>query len=293
MNKKRLSALGDWLFVSLQYLLPQHGLSRIVHRLMRVENPVVKNALIRWFVERFKVDLSEAQRTRAEDYRSFNDFFTRRLDDDARPVDGGPDRLTSPVDGRVSELGTLDGRRLLQAKGAHYSVTELLGGDEELAARFEGGEFATLYLAPSNYHRIHMPMDGTLRSMTLVPGKLFSVNEATVREVPRLFARNERVICSFDTARGPLVMVLVGAIFVGSIETVWAGEVTPGGPRELTRHDYQGAAARQLAQGEEMGRFNMGSTVILLLPRGSARWDKDLSAGEPIRMGQCLATLED
>ncbi len=290
MNQKKVSALAEWLFVSLQYLLPQHGLSRIVHWLMRVQTPAVKNLLIRWFIGQYKVEMKEARRRRADDYASFNDFFTRALNEDARPVAFGVNNLVSPVDGKVSELGGINGQRILQAKGSTYSVTQLLGGDEDLARQFHGGEFATLYLAPSNYHRIHMPVSGVLKSMTYIPGRLFSVNEATVRGVPGLFARNERVVCSFDTDHGPMVMVLVGAIFVGSIETVWAGEITPGGPTDITHSDYQGEQSVRLVQGEEMGRFNMGSTVILLMPRGKCNWRETLAAGTPIRMGQVLAS---
>ncbi|MDH3400886.1 MAG: archaetidylserine decarboxylase [Chromatiales bacterium] len=290
MTQKKISAFGEWLFVSMQYLLPQHALSRIIHQLMRIEISGVKNLLIRWFVGQFKVDLSEARRTQAEDYSSFNDFFTRSLDDDARPVAFGTHNLVSPVDGRISELGDIHGDRILQAKGATYTVSELLGGDQELAREFLGGEFATLYLAPSNYHRIHMPLTGNLQTMTYIPGKLFSVNEATVRGVPGLFARNERVVCNFETEHGPMVMVLVGAMFVGSIETVWAGEITPGGPDILTRTSYRGEKPVRLVQGEEMGRFNMGSTVILLMPNGKCEWLEDLQAGSPIQMGQLLAT---
>ena len=290
MNQKKGSALAEWLFVSLQYLLPQHGLSRIVHWLMRVRTPMVKNLLIRWFVGQYKVDMSEARRRRTDDYACFNDFFTRALNEEARPVAFGTDNLVSPVDGKVSELGGIDDQRILQAKGSSYTVTQLLGGDEDLARQFHGGEFATLYLAPSNYHRIHMPVSGKLKAMTYIPGRLFSVNEATVRGVPALFSRNERVVCSFDTDHGPMVMVLVGAIFVGSIETVWAGEITPGGPDALTRSDYGDDKPIRLVQGEEMGRFNMGSTVILLMPGGKCHWQENLAAGAPICMGQLLAT---
>jgi phosphatidylserine decarboxylase len=291
MTKEKISAFGEWLFVSMQYLLPQHALSRIIHRVMRIEIPGIKNLLIRWFVGQFKVDLSEAQRTRPEDYASFNDFFTRSLDEDARSVVFGTHNLVSPVDGKVSELGDIHGDRILQAKGTSYTVGELLGGDQELANEFLGGEFATLYLAPANYHRIHMPLTGKLHTMTYIPGKLFSVNEATVRGVPGLFARNERVVCNFETEHGPMVMVLVGAIFVGSIETVWAGEITPGGPDTLTRTSYQTDKPIRLVQGEEMGRFNMGSTVILLMPKGKCDWLDNLQAGSPIQMGELLATI--
>jgi phosphatidylserine decarboxylase len=293
MNQRKSAAVLEWLFVSLQYLLPQHTLSRAVHWLMRLELRPLKNSLIRWFVGRYQIDLNEYKGRRADDYKSFNDFFTRALDDDARPIAFGQDKLVSPVDGTVSQMGEIHGQSILQAKGSHYTVAKLLGGDADLAREFEGGEFATLYLAPSNYHRIHMPVSGTLKSMTYIPGRLFSVNEATVRGVPGLFGRNERVVCNFDTEHGPMVMVLVGALFVGSIETVWAGEITPGGPAILTRKDYSGEKRPRLVQGEEMGRFNMGSTVILLMPRKKYTWHRQLAAGRSIRMGQCLASAED
>lgn len=290
MNQKKGSAVAEWLFVSMQYLLPQHGLSRIVHWLMRVRTPVVKNLLIRWFIGQYKVEMSDAKRRRADDFACFNDFFTRALNEEARPVAFGTHNLASPVDGKISQLGYIDDQRILQAKGSSYTVARLLGGDEDLAKQFYGGEFATLYLTPSDYHRIHMPVSGKLKSMTYIPGRLFSVNEATVRGVPGLFSRNERVVCTFDTEHGPMVMVLVGAIFVGSIETVWAGEITPGGPGEITRSDYEDETPIRLVQGEEMGRFNMGSTVILLMPRGTYQWQKKLAAGTRICMGQLLAT---
>ena len=276
------------MFAWMQYLLPQHTLSRVVHWLMRLQLPAVKNRLIHWFVGHFKVDLSDATLTRAEDFESFNAFFTRALDPDARPVAFGEQNVVSPVDGRISEIGSIDGESLYQAKGHHYSLRGLLAGSERLADAYQGGHFATLYLAPSNYHRIHMPVSGTLREMIYVPGRLFSVNEATVNNVPGLFARNERVICHFETLHGPMAMILVGAIFVGSIETVWAGEITPGRERKLQGSDYRGSRGVRLVQGEEMGRFNMGSTVILLFPDSALRWEEARGAGAPLEMGQLL-----
>jgi len=283
-----MTEAGQKLFAWMQYPLPQHALSRLIHWLMRLQLPAVKNRLIHWFVGQFKVDLSEATLNRAEDFESFNAFFTRALDPEARPVAFGEHNVVSPVDGRISEIGRIDGERLYQAKGHHYSLGALLAGSERLAQAYLDGHFATLYLAPSNYHRIHMPVSGTLREMIYVPGRLFSVNEATVNNVPGLFARNERVICHFETLHGPMAMILVGAIFVGSIETVWAGEITPGRPRRLESSDYGGSRGVRLVQGEEMGRFNMGSTVILLFPDAALQWEGTRRPGTPLEMGQLL-----
>jgi len=283
-----MSDFGQRLFAWMQYPLPQHALSRIVHWLMRLQSPLLKNRMIHWFVGQFQVDLSDAQRTRVEDFESFNDFFTRSLDPEARPIAFGEQHIVSPVDGRISEIGRIDGERLFQAKGHYYSLTHLLAGQEDMAGEFRAGHFATLYLAPSNYHRIHMPASGKLTDMMYVPGRLFSVNAATVNNIPGLFARNERVICRFDTLHGPMVMVLVGAIFVGSIETTWAGEITPGHVRRAERTPYRGSSSIRLVQGEEMGRFNMGSTVILLLPDGPLSWQSEMRAGQTLNMGQLL-----
>jgi len=283
-----MTEAGQKLFAWMQYPLPQHALSRLIHWLMRLQLPAAKNRLIHWFVGQFKVDLSEATLNRAEDFESFNAFFTRALDPEARPVAFGEHNVVSPVDGRISEIGRIDGERLYQAKGHHYSLGALLAGSERLAQAYLDGHFATLYLAPSNYHRIHMPVSGTLREMIYVPGRLFSVNEATVKNVPGLFARNERVICHFETLHGPMAMILVGAIFVGSIETVWAGEITPGRPRRLESSDYGGSRGVRLVQGEEMGRFNMGSTVILLFPGAALQWERTRGPGTPLEMGQLL-----
>jgi len=250
-----MSEFSQKCFAWVQYPLPQHALSRVVHWLMRLQSPLIKNRLIHWFVGQFQVDLSDAQRTSPEQFESFNDFFTRSLDPEARPIAFGEHHLVSPVDGRVSEVGRIDGERLIQAKGHDYSLTQLLAGQQDMAGEFLDGHFATLYLAPSNYHRIHMPASGSLSDMMYVPGRLFSVNAATVNNIPGLFARNERVICRFDTLHGPMVMVLVGAIFVGSIETTWAGEITPGHLRRPERTPFKGSSSIRLVQGEEMGRF--------------------------------------
>ncbi|MBV6424668.1 MAG: Phosphatidylserine decarboxylase proenzyme [Steroidobacteraceae bacterium] len=285
--------VGARLFVALQYLLPQHGLSRLVHALARARTHWVKNGLIRAFLRGFSPDLSDALETDPYAYPSFNAFFTRALRADTRPVAADAAAVASPVDGTVSECGPIRGDRLLQAKGHDYTLGTLLAGRESLAARFEGGRFATIYLAPWNYHRIHMPLAGTLAETWYVPGRLFSVNQVTAAHVAGLFARNERVICAFD-GPAPFALVLVGALNVGSMETVWHGEITPRRPRELSRLDSELPALappRTLEKGAEMGRFNMGSTVILLLPPGHAEWDTGLSAGRSVRVGERIGSL--
>ncbi len=286
--------IGARLFVALQYLLPQHGLSRLVHALTRVRVRWIKNGLIRAFMRGFKPDLSDAIEADPCAYPTFNAFFTRALRDDARAIAPGADAIASPVDGTVSECGPIRGDRLLQAKGHDFTLDALLAG-REIARRFEGGQFATIYLAPYNYHRIHMPLAGTLTETWYVPGWLFSVNRTTATHVAGLFARNERVICAFDGAL-PFALVLVGALNVGSMATVWHGEVTPRRPRTLASLPIDAvapgtAAPRTLAKGAEMGRFNMGSTVILLLPPGRAQWDGSLAAGRIVRVGERIGAF--
>jgi phosphatidylserine decarboxylase len=281
--------MRDRLFITLQHVLPQHFLSRAVLRLTRVRAPWVKNTLISKFVREFKPDVSEAAQPDALSYGSFNEFFTRALREGVRPVEADPRILVSPVDGTVSQIGRLDGSRLLQAKGHSFTLEALLAGSSA-AETFRGGNFATLYLAPYNYHRIHMPMAGTLRAAWYVPGHLFSVNAVTAESVPNLFARNERVVCLFESGTEAFAMVLVGALFVGSIATVWHGDVTPRTPRKLTELPLdRSRSSLSLEKGAEMGRFNMGSTVILLTPAGSSDWRQPLAPGSRIRMGEALA----
>lgn len=287
-NNNRPCSLMDKLLTLPQYLLPQHLLSVCMHRITRSQIGWFKNFFIRFICWKFKVDISEAASAELADYPSFNAFFTRRLRDGIRPVAAGDRVVVSPVDGAISQLGAISGGSIIQAKGRDYSVSELLGGDNKLAARLEGGQFATIYLSPRDYHRIHMPLTGRLTSMRYVPGKLFSVNPRTARAVPRLFARNERVVTVFDTEFGPLVQVLVGAIFVGSMETVWAGQITPPYGRLLRDWTYIGNDAIKLNKGEEMGRFNMGSTVVLLLPPGMPEFKAGWQAGNSIRLGQAM-----
>lgn len=255
----------------------------------RVETRL-KDPVVRWFIRRYGADMSEAEQSRPEAYPSFNAFFTRALRPDARPLDADPAALVAPADSTVSALGHIRSGRIIQAKGHDYSVETLLGGDPRRAAPFLNGHFITLYLSPGDYHRVHMPADGRLRETVYVPGRLFSVGPHTVRTIPHLFARNERVACLFDTGRGALASVMVGAINVGSIELVWAGEITP--PRH--RLTVTGYADRlvQLPRGAEMGRFNMGSTVILLLPDVPFQWRTDLEEGARVKVGERLGKFE-
>jgi phosphatidylserine decarboxylase len=285
--------LIDYLKAWPTYLLPMHALSRVMHVVTRSEIRWWKTAFTRWFVNRFKVDMSQAQEPDLGSYPSFNAFFTRALRDDARPIAGDEAVLACPVDGAVSQLGSIENGRIFQAKGHDYSLLELLAGDTEHAKLFEDGQFATLYLSPSDYHRIHIPIDGQLSAMSHIPGRLFSVSPATVRAVPRLFARNERVVAYFDTTAGPMAVVMVGAIFVASIDTVWAGEVTPPAGKTIRHWSYDTEdASLRFAKGSEIGRFNMGSTVILLFGHDAIHWRDDIQPGDRVRMGQALATRD-
>jgi len=274
-----------------QQVLPQHALTALVYQLTRCRVPWAKDFLIRNFCRIYRVDLGEAELTDAGAYPSFNAFFTRALQTGARPVDPAPDALVSPVDGRVSQIGRIRDGLLVQAKGRDYSVAALLGDSPADAERFSGGSFATLYLAPHNYHRIHMPCAARLQHMRYIPGRLFSVNESSVEEIDNLFARNERVVCTFD-GPGRVVVCPVGALFVGSMETVWHGEITPARERHITDFDYSSTApVRDFARGDEMGRFNMGSTVILLFEEGRVEWDTKLGPGSEVRVGQRIGRL--
>ena len=276
--------MRDRLFITSQYLLPQHLLSRLAGGLANCTWSWVKNPFINWFVKRYQVDMSQAVEPDPTAYRCFNDFFTRALLPDARPLDAGEASILCPADGAISQLGKIEHGRIFQAKGQSFSVLELLGGNPAHAEQFQGGEFATVYLSPSDYHRVHMPLGGTLRDMIYVPGKLFSVNQTTAENVPELFARNERVVCLFDTDAGPMAVVLVGAMIVASVETVWAGLVAP--PQRQLRSESYGHSAPELERGAEMGRFKLGSTAIVLFAPGRARWDEHLTAGSLVRMGQ-------
>lgn len=280
----------DYLKALPQYLMPGHLVSRLIHAFTRLRHPGIKNRFTSWFVKQFNVNMDEALESDPLAYEHFNAFFTRELKPGARPVVSGAEQLASPVDGAVSQAGEIIDGRIFQAKGHDYTLEQLLGGSAKRAAPFQGGSFATIYLSPRDYHRIHMPIDGTLHEMVHVPGRLFSVSPATTRVIPGLFARNERVISLFDTAVGPMALVKVGAVNVGSIETVWAGEVTPPAGRVVRNRRYEGEEAITLKKGEEMGRFNMGSTVILVFGPDAIEWSGAIRAGEPVRLGQLLAT---
>jgi phosphatidylserine decarboxylase len=279
----------DRLFILFQHFVPQHLLSRCTGALAELRHPLwLKDWLIARFIAFFGVDMSEAQEPVAARYASFNEFFTRPLRADARPLATAD--FICPVDGALSQFGAIERDQIFQAKGHSYSTAALVGGDRELAARFENGSFATLYLSPRDYHRIHMPCDGRLMRMIHVPGALFSVNPTTARGVPGLFARNERVVCVFDSAHGPFVLTLVGATIVGSMATVWHGVVNPPRPGRLRDWRY---ADQQLeyAQGAEMGRFLLGSTVVMLFPKGAVqKFNPAWAPGRAIRMGEVMGT---
>lgn len=278
------------LFIFMQYVLPHHTLSRLIGCLAECETAWFKNRLIAWFIKRYHVDMSEALQEDPSAYQHFNDFFTRALKTDARPLDSSQHSVLSPADGAISQLGKIEHGRIFQAKGHSFSLLELLGGDAERAAPFMSGSFSTVYLSPKDYHRVHMPLTGILREMVYIPGRLFSVNQTTAEHVPELFARNERVACIFDTEQGPMAVVLVGAMVVASIETVWAGVITP--PlRQLRSYDYSQAARQPitLEKGAEMGRFKLGSTAIVLFGPDQVTWDTALQQASAVKVGQRLA----
>lgn len=279
----------DKIFIFFQHILPHHLLSRLTGILADLEKPLwLKNQVIGQFIRIFNVDMSEALEPDHQRYASFNDFFTRPLREGARPVASAD--IVCPADGAVSQMGPISEGLLLQAKGRYYSTEELLGGDQERAAAFSGGEFATIYLSPRDYHRVHMPVTGRLSATSYIPGQLFSVNGVTADNVDRLFARNERLVCYFDTDQGPMAMILVGAMIVAGIETVWSGRVAPP-PRQPAKVDYVNLPREvALEKGEEMGRFVLGSTVILLFPPGAMSFDERYAAGATTRMGEELGT---
>ncbi|SRR5690606_6043825 len=281
----------DKLFVLSQYVTPQLAVSRLAGRLADSEStPALKNRVIKWFIGRYGVNMSEAAEPDFTAYPTFNAFFTRALKSGARTIDPDPSTLVSPVDGAISQIGQISTDRVFQAKGQSFSLTELLGGDDERAEPFREGEFATIYLSPKDYHRIHMPMAGTLKEMVYVPGKLFSVNPVTAENVPNLFARNERVACLFDTEAGPMAMVLVGAMIVGSVETTWAGVVAPNSGK-VTQWQYSGDDAVRFEKGQEMGRFRLGSTVVLVMPKGAVKWQPNQVAEKTVQLGEAFGKL--
>ena len=279
------------LFIFFQYLLPHHLLSRGVGIL--AQNHLLRKLFIRTFIKRYKVDLSQAKIQDVEKFENFNAFFTRELQADARPLPTAQGAIVCPADGAVSQLGDIADGNLLQAKGKHYSCQSLLAGDAQMAALFQSGKFATIYLSPSDYHRVHMPMAGILKKTIYVPGKLFSVNQTTAESVPNLFARNERLVCLFTTAAGPMAVILAGAMIVAGIDTVWAGEICPmAGKRDIQITDYSNQIpAVQLPLGGELGRFRLGSTAIVLFQHGAMKFESSLEATSSVAMGQLLGQV--
>lgn len=284
-----MKLIFEKLAAGMQYLLPHHLLSALVYQLMRIKTPWVKNFQIRSIARLAGVNWDEAESANLEDYTHFNHFFTRQLRPGARTIDDNPHSLISPCDGKISELGTIRNDRIFQAKHHDYSLRSLLA-DDPACSDWENGHFCTIYLSPRDYHRVHMPLSGDLLRMTYVPGRQFSVAPYTVRQVPGLFARNERLVCVFDTEAGPVAQILVGAMLVSSMATVWAGEITPGAGRKIITTRYEKSSV-YLQRGAEMGRFNMGSTVILLLPQAAISGFGDLAAGDSLLQGQKLAIM--
>ena len=276
------------LFITFQHIVPQHLLSRGVGRLAASENTFVKNTFIKNFAAKYQVNMAEALEENPLAYKSFNDFFTRALKPNARPIASDSKAIISPADGAISQIGAITADKIFQAKGHDYSVTTLLGGNEQRAAAFVGGQFATVYLSPKDYHRVHMPFMGKLTQMIYVPGDLFSVNTTTAENVPNLFARNERVVCLFDTEVGQMAVVLVGAMIVAGIATAWAGNLAPQG-KNIVVTNYDGSII--LKKGDELGRFYLGSTAIVLFGANVMQWRNNLTATTPVRMGEAMGQI--
>lgn len=271
-----------------QYLIPQIGLSNLMGKL--ANQSTLNQIAINWFVKHYQVNMSEAKQPNISHYKTFNDFFTRELKDGTRPFDTASEKLISPVDGMISQIGDIDQGRIIQAKGRDYSVLELLGGQPTQAEPFRDGKFATLYLSPKDYHRVHMPIDGILKSMTYIPGKLFAVKPLTAETVPELFARNERLAMFFETELGPMAVVMVGAMIVGAMKTTWHGKINRS--KQIQQWDYskEKPEKKKYNKGDELGLFQLGSTVILVLPNNSYQWQDKYSETSTIRMGETLAT---
>ncbi|MFL0796239.1 MAG: archaetidylserine decarboxylase [Cellvibrionaceae bacterium] len=284
--------MKDAIFVALQHIVPHIFISRMAGKIANCENTWFKNTFTRWFANRYQVNMEEAQESDLTAYKNFNHFFTRPLKDGARSLPENPNAIVSPADGAISQIGNITGEqnnaRIFQAKGFDFSVEELLGCDLGTAQQFHNGHFTTVYLSPKDYHRVHIPAAGTLKRMSYIPGHLFSVNNATVSRVPRLFSRNERVACLFETENGPMAVVLVGAMIVGGMETVWHGQV--GRQGELQHWDYSGDDTPTLEKGDELGRFMLGSTAIVLFGPNQIQWDDTIKSGDSVQMGQALGT---
>ena len=285
--------MKNFIFISFQYLIPQHALSRLIGRLAEVRIPWVKNLLIAIFIKKFNVDMSEAETSDIRAYEHFNAFFTRALKEGSRPFDKTENVLCSPADGTISQIGKIQKQQIFQAKGRFYSLATLLACPEKDAKQFEEGEFATIYLSPKDYHRVHMPVSGRLKKMTYVPGHLFSVNQTTAENVDALFAKNERLVCDFETSFGPMSMILVGAMIVAGIETTWAGVQSPRSKKVISTVVYDPESAPTFEKGDEMGRFKLGSTVILVFPKNSVTWQNELSAASALQVGRTVATVNE
>jgi phosphatidylserine decarboxylase len=290
------TSFKEKLFIAFQYAVPQHLLSHLVGWFAETRIDWIKNLFISKFIKQFNVNMDEAERQTPEAFENFNDFFTRELKSGMRPIDTKSNSIVSPADGAISQLGPIENGRVFQAKGHDYSLIELLGGNSQTADDFMGGQFATVYLSPKDYHRLHMPVTGTLREMIYVPGDLFSVNQTTAENVPRLFSRNERIVAIFDTELGPMALVLVGAMIVAGIETTWAGRITPFDRTvRSTSYPVQGESQQPLVieKGEEMGRFFLGSTIVVCFGENKMHWLEDMKAEQPLRLGETIGlTLE-
>ena len=280
------------LFLLLQHIMPKRLITAIVYRLARIRVRFIKDFLIRSFVKIYEVNLDEVQKSVPDGFINFNDFFIRELADGSRPIDSSDLSIVSPADGIISAAGSIEGKAVLQAKGHDFSLEELLATDLDEAQRYYDGSFATIYLAPFNYHRVHAPLAGELIAAHFVPGSLFSVNQTTVSFLRGLFTRNERLICHFRTAAGPMVLIFVGALNVGSITTPWTGEIRPRKGHVVENIDLQSSSqAKTVNKGDLLGWFNMGSTIIMLLPPGVCDWRSGLKSGEALRMGESLGRI--
>jgi len=287
-----MRTLASYAFLVLQYLLPKYLSTRLMYRVSHIESSGFKNFLITRFAQVYEVDTGEAGRPVPDGYRSFNEFFTRELADGARRIDPSPDAVVAPADGTVSAAGRIEHDQILQAKSHRYALPDLLATDLDEAAAYVDGSFLTIYLAPYNYHRVHAPLDARLRTARYIPGDLFSVNAATVALLPGLFSRNERVVLSFDTRSGPMAVILVGALNVGSITTPWTGEIRPRREGTVDLLPLEGTTKVDVAKGDLLGWFNFGSTVIVLLPEQTCHWSDKLIAGARLRMGERVGTLQ-
>ncbi len=290
MNTRIKKVTKDQIFAFAQHITPQKTLSRLVGKIAECENRWIKNTFINQFVKKYQVDMSEAVNSNPLSYRNFNDFFTRAILPELRPISKEKNSIACPADGTISQLGKIEHDTLYQIKGHNYSLTSLLGGYASLSDQFLDGSFATVYLFPRDYHRVHMPLTGKLTKMIYVPGKLFSVNKITEKEITDVFTRNERIVCLFDTEAGPMAIILVGAMIVASIETIWAGQVTPFN-KNVAVWNYRDLNNIEIKKGEEMGRFKLGSTAIVLFGKSAINWEESIKVDSKTRVGIKLGSL--